>query len=81
MKKDIISEIKKEKSRVKVLFASSALGMGVDALSLANVIHITLPRSLEAYVQEIGRTGRTGLFSCATLYTTITLTSDRIKNM
>ena len=31
MKKDIISEIKKEQSRVRVLFATSALGMGVDA--------------------------------------------------
>ena len=31
MKKDIISEIKKENSRVRVLFATSALGMGVDA--------------------------------------------------
>ena len=68
MKKDKISEIKKEQWRVRVLFATSALGMGVDAPYVTNIIHITPPSSLEAYMQEIGRAGRTGLSSCATLY-------------
>ena len=68
MKKDILSEIKKEQSRVRVLFATSALGMGVDAPYVTNIIHITPPSSLEAYMQEIGRAGRTGLSSWATLY-------------
>ena len=68
MKKDIISEIKKENLRVRVLFATSALGMGVDASYVINVIYISPPSSLEAYMQEIGRAGRTGLSSCATLY-------------
>ncbi|XP_068691596.1 recQ-like DNA helicase BLM [Montipora foliosa] len=68
MMKEIISEIKKEQSRVRVLFATSALGMGVDAPYVTNIIHITPPSSLEAYMQEIGRAGRTGLSSCATLY-------------
>ena len=68
MKRDIISEIKKEQSRVRVLFATSVLGMGVDAPCVTNIIHITPPCSLEAYMQEIGRAGRTGLSSCATLY-------------
>ena len=51
-----------------MLFATSALGMGVDAPYVTNIIHITPPSSLEAYMQEIGRAGRTGLSSCATLY-------------
>ena len=58
MKKDIISEIKKENSRVRVIFATSALGMGVDAPHVVEIIHIT-PPSFEAYMQEIGRAGRT----------------------
>ncbi|XP_068691597.1 recQ-like DNA helicase BLM [Montipora foliosa] len=62
------SRMKKEQSRVRVLFATSALGMGVDAPYVTNIIHITPPSSLEAYMQEIGRAGRTGLSSCATLY-------------
>ena len=69
MKKDILSEIKKEQSRVRVLFATSALGMGIDAPYVTNFMHITPPSSqLEAYMQEICRAGRTGLSSCATLY-------------
>ena len=57
MKKELISEIKKEDSRVRVLFATAALGMGVDAPYVKNVIHITPPRSIEAYMQEMGRAG------------------------
>lgn len=50
MKGDIISEIKKGPSRVSVLFPTSALGMGVVAPYVTNVIHITQPRSLKAYM-------------------------------
>ena len=50
MKRDIISEIKKGPSRVSVLFPTSALGMGVDAPYVTNVIHITQPSSLKAYM-------------------------------
>jgi len=53
---------------VRVLFATSALGIRVDAPYVTNVIHITPPSSLEVYMQEIGRAGRTGLSSCTTLY-------------
>lgn len=56
MKKELISEIKKD-SRVRVLFATAALGMGVDAPYVKNVINITPPRSIEAYMQEMGRAG------------------------
>lgn len=68
MKKDIIHEIGKENSRIRVIFATSALGMGVDAHYVSKVIHITPPASIESYVQEIGRAGRTGLLSKAILY-------------
>ena len=69
MKKELIEEIKKEEdSRVRVVFATSALGMGVDAPFVTQVIHISPPSNLESYMQEIGRAGRTGLQSYATLY-------------
>jgi superfamily II DNA helicase RecQ len=41
MKKNIISEIKKRNSQIRVIFATSALGMGVDAPDIMHVIHIT----------------------------------------
>ena len=45
-----------------------ALGMGVDAPYVTRIIHITPPATVECYVQEIGRAGRTGLLSRAILY-------------
>ena len=68
MKKELIKEIKKADSRVRVVFATSALGMGVDAPYVTKVIHISPPSNLESYMQEIGRAGRTGIQSHATLY-------------
>lgn len=68
IKKDILSGIKNENSRMRVLFAKSALGMGVHAPYVVNIIHITPPSSLEAYIQKIGCAGRTALSSYATLY-------------
>ena len=68
MKKELIEEIKKKDSRVRVLFATSALGMGVDAPYVAQVIHISPPSTLECYMQEIGRAGCIGTQSYATLY-------------
>ena len=60
LKCEILNEIKSKKSRVRVIFATTALGMGVDAPDVINIIHITPPSNLESYVQEIGRAGRSG---------------------
>ena len=69
MKEEIIKEIKNNNSTIRVLFATSALGMGVDASRVINIIHITPPDSLEAYFQEIGRAGRNNsVMATATLY-------------
>ena len=68
MKKDIIDEIRKENSIIRAIFATSALGMGIDTHYVSQIIHITLPASIESYVQEIGRAGMTGLLSRIVLY-------------
>ena len=61
MEKSLIAEVKKENSRVRVLFATSALGMGVNVPHVEHVVHITPPSNIESYVQETGRAGRTGV--------------------
>ena len=42
------------------LFATVALGMGVNLKGVNTIIHYGAPRSIDDYFQENGRGGRTG---------------------
>ncbi|KAK2554247.1 ATP-dependent DNA helicase Q-like 2 [Acropora cervicornis] len=67
-KERIIDGLILGKSKLRIVFATVAFGVGLDLKDIRQIIHIGLPSTMEEYFQEAGRAGRDGLPPTAHIY-------------
>ncbi|CAC5399354.1 unnamed protein product [Mytilus coruscus] len=77
MKQHVLFELRKEEPKLRLVLATVALGMGLDAPGITRIIHCRPPTTLEKYFQEVGRAGRKGQKAEALMYFN---NSDLAKN-
>ncbi|SMN01872.1 ATP-dependent DNA helicase RecQ [uncultured Candidatus Thioglobus sp.] len=68
VQKSIVEGFTQSQGSLRLVFATVAFAMGLDAPDVRRIIHWGPPSDIEMYVQETGRAGRDGLPASAVLY-------------
>ncbi|KAK6168271.1 hypothetical protein SNE40_022132 [Patella caerulea] len=66
-KNAILHSLKDGQSKLRIIIATSALGMGIDVVNCHSVLLFGLPKDIVDLIQEIGRVGRDGQSAVAIL--------------
>ncbi|CAC5360274.1 recQ [Mytilus coruscus] len=68
MMKDYVVHSMREFGKTRLLFATEAYSTGTDIPNIRRIIHFGVPKSVESYMQEVGRAGRDGTYAEAIMF-------------